>query len=82
LLFIVTYVFWLPAALLYVVKRRRLQAGLLFVPFVILLMFCVVAPVYDARYCVPIFDCVMFLLAAVVILVKESPQSLSFSNSQ
>jgi hypothetical protein len=68
---IVLYVFWLPAALLYTAKRHRLQAGVMFVPFVILLAFCVVAPVYDARYCVPIFDAVPFLAAAVIIMLKD-----------
>jgi hypothetical protein len=76
-LLIVTYVFWLPAALLYVAKRRRLRAGLLFIPFAVLLAFCIVAPVYDARYCVPIFDCVMFLFAAIVVLVKDGPPTFT-----
>jgi hypothetical protein len=70
-LLIVLYVFWLPAALLYTAKRHRLRAGLLFVPFAALLAFCVVAPVYDARYCVPIFDAVPFLIAAVIIMLKD-----------
>lgn len=63
-LLIVTYVFWLPAGLLYVLARRRLKCGVLLVPALVLLAFCVISPVYDARYCVPIFDMAPLLVCA------------------
>lgn len=63
-LLIVTYAFWLPAGLLYVLARRRLKCGVLLVPALVLLAFCVISPVYDARYCVPIFDMAPLLVCA------------------
>lgn len=63
-LLIVTYAFWLPAGLLYVLVRRRLKCGALLVPALVLLAFCAISPVYDARYCVPIFDMAPLLVCA------------------
>lgn len=67
----VTYVFWLPAALLFVVLRRRLRCGVLFVPTAVLLAFCVIAPVYDARYCVPLLYAAPLLLCMVAGLMRS-----------
>lgn len=61
---IVTYAFWLPAGLLYVLMRRRLRCGTLLIPALVLLAFCMISPVYDARYCVPIFDMAPLLVCA------------------
>lgn len=65
---IVTYVFWLPAGLLYSLVRRRLRCGTLLMPMLILLAFCTISPVYDARYCVPIFDMAPLMVCAFAIL--------------
>lgn len=65
-LLIVTYALWLPALLFYCMVRRRVKAAVLFVPFLVLLGFCVIAPVYDARYVIPIFDCVPLLACAIL----------------
>ncbi len=65
-LLIVTYAFWIPAALLFFALRRRVPYLTLFVPFLVLLLFCIIAPVYDARYVVPIFDGIPLLVMAMV----------------
>lgn len=49
----VTYVLWLPCLLAFVCWRRRCDAGLLFVPLIVVVAFCVIAPVFDARYAWP-----------------------------
>lgn len=67
-LLIVTYALWLPALLLYCMVRRRVKAAVLFMPFLVLLAFCVIAPVYDARYVIPIFDGVPLLACAIFTL--------------
>lgn len=69
-LLIVTYVLWLPSLLFFMAKRRGLHCGVLFIPSLILLGFCVIAPVYDARYAVPLFDIAPLLLGAVLVLLK------------
>lgn len=58
----VTYVLWLPCAVAFFLVRRRLRGGLLFVPLAVVVAFCVLAPVFDARYAWPM------LLAAPVLL--------------
>lgn len=63
-LLIVTYAFWLPACLIFICARRRLRAGTLLVPSLIMLGFVLISPVYDARYCVPIFDLAPLLICA------------------
>lgn len=68
---LVTYVFWLPTILMFCMWRRRVRCGLLFVPAVILLGFCVIAPVYDARYCVPLLNAAPLMLCMVAALVRE-----------
>lgn len=70
-LLIVTYAFWLPALLAFVAFRNRLCCWTLFVPPLVLLGFCIIAPVYDARYVVPILDAAPLFLCAVVVLLKD-----------
>ena len=48
--------------------RRQVKAAVLFVPFLVLLAFCMIAPVYDARYVIPIFDGVPLLACAIFTL--------------
>lgn len=67
----VVYVFWLPAGLLFVMLRRRLRGGVLLVPPLVLLAFCVIAPVFDARYCVPLVDAAPLFVCAVAVLLRE-----------
>ncbi len=71
---IVTYVLWLPALLFYIAKRRRLSCGALFVPSFVLLCFCMISPVYDARYAVPLFDIAPLLFCSVVTLLYNATQ--------
>lgn len=70
-LLIVTYVLWLPAFLLYMLWRYRScrPAALMLAPFAVLLAFCVIAPVYDARYIVPVLDTVPLLFCATFICI-------------
>ncbi len=67
-LLIVTYALWIPALLFYCMCRRRVKAAVLFVPFLVLLAFCIIAPAYDARYVIPIFDAVPLLACAMYCL--------------
>ncbi len=69
-LLVVVYALWLPAALLFVMWRRRLRCGVLFVPAIVLLGFCVIAPVFDARYCVPLFNGAPLLVCMVAVLLR------------
>ncbi len=73
-LLIVTYAFWLPSICLFVALARRVKIGVLFVPFVVLLGFCIIAPVYDARYVVPIFDAIPLLFAMLVRGLRPLPE--------
>lgn len=70
-LLIVTYALWLPALLAFVAWRNRLKSLILFVPPLVLLAFCIIAPVYDARYVIPIFDAAPLFLCAIVVLVRQ-----------
>ena len=70
-LLIVTYALWLPALLAYVAWRNRLRCLTLFIPPLVLLAFCVIAPVYDGRYVVPIFDAAPLFLCAIVVLTMQ-----------
>lgn len=76
---IVVYVLWIPAFLLYMLWRHRrpeavLPAGVMLAPFAVLLAFCVIAPVYDARYVVPVLDAVPLLFCAVFTCIMNSFQ--------
>lgn len=46
----VVYALWVPALVLFVGLKRRAGWGLLFVPLAVVLAFCIIGPVYDARY--------------------------------
>lgn len=70
-LLVVVYAFWLPAALLFTARRRRVRCGALLVPALVLLGFCVIAPVFDARYCVPIFNGAPLLVCMMAVLLRE-----------
>ena len=70
-LLIVTYAFWLPALLAFVAFRNRLKCWTLFVPPLVLLAFCIIAPVYDARYVVPILDAAPLFFCGVVVLLRN-----------
>lgn len=68
----VTYAFWLPALLAFVAFRNRLRCWTLFVPPLVLLGFCIIAPVYDARYVIPILNGAPLFFCAVVVLLRNS----------
>ncbi len=70
-LLIVTYALWIPALLVFAAWRNRLKSLALFVPAMVLLAFCLVAPVYDARYIVPILDVAPLFVCAIVVLVQN-----------
>lgn len=70
-LLMVTYVLWIPAMLFYTMFRRRVKCGIMFVPLVVLIAFCVIAPVSDARYVIPIFDALPLFVCAMAILLRQ-----------
>ncbi len=74
-LLIVTYAFWLPALLALVAFRNRLGCWTLFAPPLVLLAFCVIAPVYDARYVVPILDVAPLFLCAIAVLLQSATEA-------
>lgn len=76
-LLIVTYAFWLPAALVYLAFRHRLKSALLFIPPLVLLAFCIIAPVYDARYVVPILDAAPLFFCGVMVLLQGTRGTIS-----
>ncbi len=61
----VLYVLWLPAALLFSNLRRKRGLGALFVPVGVMVGFCVIAPVFDARYVWPLLLAFPLLLGAM-----------------
>lgn len=63
----VVYAFWLPMLLLFVCLKRRLRLGLLFVPLAVVFAFCIIGPVYDARYAWGLLLGVPFLFGVVTI---------------
>lgn len=79
-LLLVTYVFWLPALLFFIAKSNRLRCGALFAPSVVLLAFCVIAPVYDARYAVPILDISPLLFGCIIALLTQKHHADGTSN--
>ncbi len=60
----VVYVLWIPAVLLFANLRKHLGLGVLFVPLGVVVGFCVIAPVFDARYVWPMLLAAPVLLAA------------------
>lgn len=79
-LLIVTYALWLPAFIAFAAWRNRLKSLTLFIPPLVLLAFCVIAPVYDARYVIPIFDAAPLFLCAIVVLVRQKVLKLRLSH--
>lgn len=73
----VLYVFWIPCITFYVALRRRLHAGLLFVPIFLTLAACLIGPVYSIRYCLPMLDLAIPLFGMLAILVKAKAHSSS-----
>lgn len=71
-LLLVTYVFWLPAVLLFAMWRRHLRCGVLFVPVLVTIGFCVIAPVYDARYCIPLLYLAPLLVCMIAVLLRDA----------
>lgn len=65
----VTYALWLPCLMAFACWRRRSLCGILFVPLAVVVAFCVVAPVFDARYAWPL------LLAAPVLWCAPAASS-------
>lgn len=68
----VTYCLWIPALLLFFGLRNRTKAGMLFVPFAMVTLFCIIGPVYDLRYELPEIVLAPVLLGAVIIQAKSA----------
>lgn len=66
------YVWWLPLLLAFVAWRRRLRCGLLFVPGAVVLAFCLIGPIFDARYCLPLLYTVPLLALMVAALLRPA----------
>ena len=65
------YVWWLPLLGAFVAWRRRLGCALLFVPGALVLASCLVGPIFDARYCLPLVYTTPLLLAFLAARVRE-----------
>lgn len=78
-LLLVTYVFWLPAVLLFAMWRRHLRCGVLFVPVLVTIGFCVIAPVYDARYCIPLLYLAPLLVCMVAVLLRDAHELAAYA---
>lgn len=74
----VVYVLWLPAILLFVALRRRLGALTLFAPGAMVLLFCLIGPVFDMRYCLPLLYTAPLLAGALACLVRQLRQPPCF----
>ncbi len=71
-LLMVVYCLWIPAAMLFVIMRRRLRCKTLILPFAIILVtFFVVAPVYDSRYIVVSFEIAPLLFGYIVAIMRR-----------
>ncbi len=79
-LLLAVYVFWLPAVLMFVAWRHRLRCGVLFLPALILLAFCIIAPVYDARYCIPLLNAAPLMLCMIATLLRERARDATEPN--
>lgn len=66
----VTYCLWIPALLLFFCLRNRLRAGVLFVPFAVVTVFCIIGPIYDIRYELPEVVLALTLLGLMVVQAK------------
>lgn len=76
----VIWVFWLPALLLLTAWRFRPRDLLLFVPGAIVLAFCVIGPIFDARYCLPLLYTVPLL--ACFVFRKNAAKGRSSSRTR
>ncbi len=66
----VLYALWLPAVAFFVMMRLRLRAGILLVPGVVGLLFCIIGPVFDPRYCLPLLYTTPLLMAALCCFAR------------
>ena len=77
-LLMVLYCLWIPAAMLYIVMRKRLRCKTILLPFgIILLTFFVVAPVYDPRYIVVSFETAPLLFGYIVAIIRTKEKSMA-----
>ncbi len=67
------YVWWLPLLVAFAAWRRRLRCGLLFAPGALVLAFCLIGPIFDARYCLPLLYTVPLLAAALPAFARLRP---------
>lgn len=76
------YVWWLPLLLAFVAWRRRLRCALLFVPGALVLAFCLIGPIFDARYCLPLLYTVPLLAAMMAALLRPVPRLVHNGGSE
>ncbi len=70
-----TYLFWLPCIALFVAWRRRLPMKLLFVPFAIVLFFCLIGPAASTRYALPSIYTTPLLMGTVTVFIRAQWRS-------
>ncbi len=70
-----TYLFWLPCIALFVAWRRRLPMKLLFVPFAIVLFFCLIGPAASTRYALPSIYTTPLLMGTVAVFIRAQWRS-------
>lgn len=70
------YAWWLPLLAAFVAWRRRLRCGLLFAPTALVLASCLIGPIFDARYCLPLLYTVPLLLGFLAAMAVERPRHL------
>lgn len=70
------YAWWLPLLAAFVAWRRHLGCGLLFAPTALVLASCLIGPIFDARYCLPLLYTVPLLLGFLAAMAVERPRHL------
>lgn len=70
-----TYLVWLPCIALFVAWRRRLPMKLLFVPFAIVLFFCLIGPAASTRYALPSIYTTPLLMGTVAVFIRAQWRS-------
>ncbi len=70
-----TYLVWLPCIALFVAWRRRLPMKLLFVPFAIVLFFCLIGPAASTRYALPSIYATPLLMGTVAVFIRAQWRS-------
>lgn len=65
-----TYLVWLPCIALFVAWRRKLPCKLLFVPFALVLLSCLVGPASSTRYTLPSIYAAPLLMGAVAMMLR------------